>query len=105
MSKFIVKRNIPVENSGALISQDVLSQLEAKAAISSVEQKKPSHLTISYNINKVDFEDLNALLSSLSIKVPTGLFNRFRYGLWTMSDQNMKENLKIAPHCCNKAPR
>jgi len=105
MSKFIVKRNIPVENSGAFISQDVLSQLEAKAPISSVEQKKPSHLTISYNINKIDFEDLNALLSSMGIKVRNGLYNRFRYGLWTMSDQNMKANLKIAPHCCNKAPR
>jgi|GEM_PF-2527931 len=105
MSEFIVKRNIAVENSGALISQDVLSQLKAKEAISVVEQKKPSHLSISYDLTKIDFEDLNALLSSLGIKVRIGLFNRFRYGLWTMGDQNMKENLKIAPHCCNKAPR
>lgn len=104
MEKFNVTRTIkltqPIE-----LTDTLKTSLNELSVISEYWLQTPTRLKIIYDLNNVDFSDIQVQLSKLGFSVKFSLFHKLLYAYWTMSDQNMRANLKVPAHCCNKAPK
>lgn len=96
---FFITRNVKVTS----VDQALLDHLNRHQGIKEAQRLSDAKIAVTYDLTQLDFEDVYALLDK--VKTATNWFTRLKHGYWTMSDQNLRANLKVPAHCCNKAPR
>jgi len=97
---FYVTRKIKLSN---LNDEQDFNAMKNHQAIKDVQIIGPQKISITYDLTRLDFEDVYGLLKHK--KMNENWFTRLRHAYWTMSDQNLRANLKVPVHCCNKSPR
>jgi hypothetical protein len=104
MKKFNVTRSVALSQPVELTDK-LESSLSEISAISEYRLQSPTRLKIEYDLNSVDFSDLHSKFENIGLCVKSSIFHKLLYAYWSMSDQNIRANLKVPAHCCNKAPK
>tara|TARA_R110002094_G_scaffold131576_1_gene124631 strand:- start:219 stop:587 length:369 start_codon:yes stop_codon:yes gene_type:complete len=63
-------------------------------------------LNISYDAStrQKPLDDIQQVLTSMGAEIADGWWNRFKQRYYATTDQNVYDNARYEPSCCNKAP-
>jgi cation transport ATPase len=61
-------------------------------------------LIVSYDASHHSIDDIIAIVEKHRISIKDNWWSRIKLGWQRQTDQNLKDNAKHEPHCCNKIP-
>lgn len=82
-----------VRDLGELPSMDSVKLIEAKQT-----------LTVAYDASHHSIDDMIAIVEKHGASIKDNWWSRVKLGWQRQTDQNVKDNAKHEPHCCNKMP-
>ena len=65
---------------------------------------KSQVLNLAYDAARLNIDDIEELLKKYNLQISHHWWTRFKKNHYAFVDQNVKDNAKAEPHCCNKLP-
>ena len=62
-------------------------------------------LTVDYDAVLCGIDPIISILTKNGVELGLGRWSRIKLGYYRFVDQNLKENSKHTPHCCNRVSR
>lgn len=89
------------KNNAPLIVRD-LDELPGMDKVKLIEAKQT--LTVAYDASHHSIDDMIAIVEKHGASIKDNWWSRVKLGWQRQTDQNVKDNAKHEPHCCNKMP-
>lgn len=102
---FRVKRHLKLQYRNDDRVHAIIEQIRQLDGVDTVELDGEARwLNVAYDASKLQFGQLTDMLREHGIEPEQGWWARCRYSWYGFTDQNIRDNARHEPHCCNKAP-
>ncbi|MEH6650320.1 MAG: hypothetical protein V7707_09875 [Motiliproteus sp.] len=106
---YLVSRHMCIEGLGESLIEPLVAQLSALVQVDDVSITRngsKSMLNIAYDasVRPQPLDDIKQALATMGACIADDWWARFKQRYYEFTDQNVYDNARLQPHCCNKAP-
>lgn len=102
---FLVKRHLKLEALSAEQATTIAQAIGDLAGVDNVMLDRQSlHLDIAYDASKLNIDQVEAIIREHGGQLDHGWWTHFKEGWYRFTDQNIQDNARFEPSCCNKLP-
>ena len=103
---FLVKHRLKLTGLSQQNVEQARYKIENTRGIDSIELRVDiSMMSVSYDASITSISSIFDLLQSESIEPAPDWWNQLKLSWDKQIDQNVRDNAKHVPHCCNKPPQ
>jgi hypothetical protein len=101
----LVKRHLKLQHLDHGLARAITEEIALHSGVDTVELDSDSRrLDVTYDASQLQFPELTDILLRHGVEPERGWWARFRASWYRFTDQNIRDNARHEPHCCNKAP-
>lgn len=102
---FLTRHKLKLVNLNAENAESIRSQIDAMIGVDEVSlDLEKRTIKIAYDGSQHDIDEMLEIVARQGVQVSSGWWNQFKLRRDRETDQNIKDNAKHQPHCCNKVP-
>jgi hypothetical protein len=102
---FLVKRRLRLQPLDDPHARDAVAAVEALIGVDWTRwDPRKRVLTLAYDAANLQLDRILERLRERGGVLDEGWWSRFRLGWYRYSDQNVRDNAKLEPFCCDKVP-
>lgn len=102
---YLAKHSLNVSGLNDSNASAIVAELDALPCMDAVELYKEKRLLkIAYDASHNSIDEMIKIIQKYGVAVEDSWWSRTKLGWQRQIDQNIQDNAKHKPHCCNKAP-
>lgn len=103
---FLTKHTLNLQGLTPDNRQQLVTELDELLWVDGVSLNEQKHsLTIRYDASHHSIDELIALVRQHGVILKDNWWQRIKLGWQRQTDENIQDNARHEPHCCNKMPR
>lgn len=102
---FRVKRHLILQQPAETIASTIVEQIRLQPGVAAVMFDPESRrLDIEYDASQLQIGEVREIVRDQGGEFERGWWANLRAHWYRFTDQNIRDNARHEPHCCNKAP-
>ncbi|MEH6823510.1 MAG: hypothetical protein V7629_06325 [Motiliproteus sp.] len=106
---YLVSRHMNIQGFDESVMEPLVAQLNALAEVDTVSITRSGSktmLNIAYDasVRPRLLDDIKQALAAMGARIADEWWTHFKQRYYEFTDQNVYDNARHQPHCCNKAP-
>ncbi|MDF1588093.1 MAG: hypothetical protein P1P93_02910 [Gammaproteobacteria bacterium] len=100
---FLTKHRLNLAGLDQADSKAMIAEIDAQPWVDRVCLNKQT-LIIAYEASRHNIDELIAIIEKYGASIKDSWWSRTKLGWQRQTDENIKNNARHEPHCCNKIP-